>query len=406
MSLGSRLKRLRSEKELTIKQMADAAGISTTAYSFYENDRHRPSKIEIYEAMAKMLGCEVSYLTEAEEPKDVPYEETFGALLRRLREARGMSKDNVAETVGIGKSTYVKYEANYNRPGSYEVYENLARVLGCEIDILLEGDDKYMPSNTLGKENNDASGNDPAILSSRKASSAPKWSMEEKKALRTKSGKVLGARLRKLRLERGLSFLDAANAVGISDSTYSKYEYGQRRPRNIQIYQSLAALFECDVEYLTELDERFNPQGVEDILSGEREDHNKSKPPIMLNGSWETVNGITADEDLLVQEDTSDEDMYVSNDIDTGEDESFVNTDPAAIDPNTGNEEPQTIEEMLRQLQKSPAGGDHYPPGIVPEVLQLVSRLSVLLSGNVISKADKEAIMTALNSAYWQGFTV
>ena len=36
------------------------------------------------------------------------------------------------------------------------------------------------------------------------------------------------------------------------------------------------------------------------------------------------------------------------------------------------------------------------------EAIKLVSRLSVLLAGNEISKIEKDAIMISLNGAYWR----
>ena len=36
------------------------------------------------------------------------------------------------------------------------------------------------------------------------------------------------------------------------------------------------------------------------------------------------------------------------------------------------------------------------------EVIKLVSRLSVLLSGNEIGKDEKDAVMVALNGVYWR----
>ena len=36
------------------------------------------------------------------------------------------------------------------------------------------------------------------------------------------------------------------------------------------------------------------------------------------------------------------------------------------------------------------------------EVIKLVSRLSVLLAGDEIGKDEKDAVMVALNGAYWR----
>ena len=42
------------------------------------------------------------------------------------------------------------------------------------------------------------------------------------------------------------------------------------------------------------------------------------------------------------------------------------------------------------------------PENGISEVIKLVSRLSVLLAGDEIGKDEKDAVMVALNGAYWR----
>lgn len=68
MKFGEKLKKLRTEKELTQKDMAVAIGVSQRTYVSYEQDGRYPRKREVYGKLAEVLGCETNYLmTEDEE---------------------------------------------------------------------------------------------------------------------------------------------------------------------------------------------------------------------------------------------------------------------------------------------------------------------------------------------------
>lgn len=68
MKFGEKLKKLRTEKELTQKSVAAAIGVSQRTYVSYEQDGRYPRKREVYGKLAEVLGCETNYLmTEDEE---------------------------------------------------------------------------------------------------------------------------------------------------------------------------------------------------------------------------------------------------------------------------------------------------------------------------------------------------
>lgn len=68
MKFGEKLKRLRTEKNLTQKNVAAAIGVSQRTYVSYEQDGRYPRKRELYGKLAEVLGCETNYLiTEDEE---------------------------------------------------------------------------------------------------------------------------------------------------------------------------------------------------------------------------------------------------------------------------------------------------------------------------------------------------
>ena len=65
-------------------------------------------------------------------------------------------------------------------------------------------------------------------------------------------------RLRELRKERGLSQRALAQLLHISQSTYSRYEHGQRAP-SIKTVYTLARLYHVSVDYLAGITDEPRP---------------------------------------------------------------------------------------------------------------------------------------------------
>lgn len=59
----------------------------------------------------------------------------------------------------------------------------------------------------------------------------------------------IGIKLNKLRTDRGLSLVDAANSLGISPSAMSMYEAGERIPRD-EIKIKIADFYKTTVQSL------------------------------------------------------------------------------------------------------------------------------------------------------------
>ena len=60
-------------------------------------------------------------------------------------------------------------------------------------------------------------------------------------------------RLRYLREQQEFSQADISKRLGISPSSYSRYECGTNEP-NLETLKKLALLFDCTVDYLLEID--------------------------------------------------------------------------------------------------------------------------------------------------------
>ena len=73
MTLGQKLKKLRGEKELTQKDLADKLHVTFQTVSKWENDENEPD-ITTLKELAKLYNCSVDYLLseeEQEKPKEV-----------------------------------------------------------------------------------------------------------------------------------------------------------------------------------------------------------------------------------------------------------------------------------------------------------------------------------------------
>lgn len=67
MGFGDKVKRLREEKNMTQKELADALGVSTRTITNYEVQGRRPRYRKVYEQMAELFGVSVTYLISDEE---------------------------------------------------------------------------------------------------------------------------------------------------------------------------------------------------------------------------------------------------------------------------------------------------------------------------------------------------
>ena len=64
---------------------------------------------------------------------------TFANMLKRLREDKDMSRQELADRIGVSYSSIAKYETPPEEGGRtprYEIQERIANVFGCSIDYL------------------------------------------------------------------------------------------------------------------------------------------------------------------------------------------------------------------------------------------------------------------------------
>ena len=61
MTFGEKIKNLRKERNLTIKQLSELSGLSTVTINFYELGKIKPNLISV-QKLAKALNCDFDEL--------------------------------------------------------------------------------------------------------------------------------------------------------------------------------------------------------------------------------------------------------------------------------------------------------------------------------------------------------
>ena len=303
----------------------------------------------------------------------------FGEKITLLRNLKGLSKRQVGDAIGTSDVSIHRYE-NGVRPKRPEVYEKLARLFGCTVEELTDDSVDLLPKDLQEKEvpekkipaekskkTEKANKADPVIekaVEETTEKSAPE--KEEKVAPSIPSTEPFGKRLSTLRKAKNLTLAQTADKVGISKEAYKGMEYRNYRPKDIKVYNKLAKVLGCDVGYLKEGDKRFEkkepvekkPEKKVIIIPPKKKTEKKSEVPTKATEKKPEVPA-----------------------------EAPQPTDLGEIEENI------PVEEPVVPAEKSSASS---------EVIKLVSRLSVLLAGDEIGKDEKDAVMVALNGAYWR----
>ncbi len=330
----------------------------------------------------------------------------FGEKLRAIRESRGMTSAELGKALKLPEKTIRSYEEGTRLPVSSTVYEYLADALKCKVE--------------------DLTGDEAAL-----------------------SDLPFGTRLRNLRTDKRLTLSQAAEAVGISVGQYKAHEYQNARPRNAALYDKFAEILGCEVSSLTAGDERFEngvlkgapvpavpmsePFGKR--LSSLRKAKNltlaqiakKAGVTLDVYKNLEYKNGRPRDAKVYnkLAKVLGCDASYLKEGDKRFEKKEPVEKKPEKkviiIPPKKKAEAPkqesaparaktapkpqpdfsriednipeEPVKAPLKNEKESSAGS---------EVIKLVSRLSVLLAGDEISKNEKDAVMVALNGAYWK----
>ena len=113
--LAGNLRRLRRERGLTQRELAEAAGLNRSVVARYEQGHTAPHR-DCVAALAYALSVDVEALIGegAAFERDVLGE--FGAMLRNLRRARGLTQQELGAAVGVTAGTISTYECGHVVP--------------------------------------------------------------------------------------------------------------------------------------------------------------------------------------------------------------------------------------------------------------------------------------------------
>ena len=115
MSISSQFKKVRIEKGLTQKQVADALGIAEPSYQRYEYGKVVPSALVLI-ALSEYFGVTLDYLVGKSDfpdysaPEDLAPFPLLPIRLKKLREEKGFDVFQLAPLVGETPRNYAGYE--------------------------------------------------------------------------------------------------------------------------------------------------------------------------------------------------------------------------------------------------------------------------------------------------------
>ena len=148
MTIGKRIKLLRTELGFTQKILADKIGLAPKMVSFYENEERIPP-MDIVLKLTNIFDVSSDYLlgrTDMRHPDSdyewryPPVSNRLGTILKNFREQKGISIQAFSQKLGVDETTYIniesgKYSQNYKLPP--EFVRQLSTVTGYEVDYIL-----------------------------------------------------------------------------------------------------------------------------------------------------------------------------------------------------------------------------------------------------------------------------
>lgn len=202
----SRLQELRQEAGLTQEEFRQQfnsryhRSYTPSAISRFENSKRIPETSALVDfadffgvSVDELFGHDVKERRNQEETSctdDDKQDATIGKRLKTLRIRRGYSQDDVAKLLGIGRTTYLKYESGENKPS--RKLKELAALFGVTTDYLL--------GCTKESDTNDD------------------------------ISKIFSERLSRMLDERGMSQRDFARLIGVSCPAVNDWLKGRKMP--------------------------------------------------------------------------------------------------------------------------------------------------------------------------------
>lgn len=132
MNIGERIRKARTERGMTQKELADKCGMFDSAIRRYELGTQKPKR-ETIERIATALEIDVFRIYVGDT------ELTMGDRIRKYRKDCGLTQSEVAKKIGVTKQTICKYEHNIITNIGIETIAKLSGALGVPIISLIYG---------------------------------------------------------------------------------------------------------------------------------------------------------------------------------------------------------------------------------------------------------------------------
>ena len=130
MTLGHKIRTLRKERGFTLAKLAEKIKVSIAFLSNVERDLKKPS-ISTLKHISQALNTSVSYLLE------IPAKNASGKKLKFLREARGLTIDDLSEISELPPGEIMAFEDGLAQPEP-DALEKLAAALNYSVRYFME----------------------------------------------------------------------------------------------------------------------------------------------------------------------------------------------------------------------------------------------------------------------------
>ena len=155
MGFGERLRKCREKENLTQKELGLILGVSGNSIGNYEKGTSYPSA-DILCKIFSALRCDANYLFKDNLPT-VPVNsvDSFGDRIRLRRKELGLSVDDIADALGIHRSTVYRYESDEVEKLPISALEPLSHVLKTTPAKLLGFEDSALKISESAGTNQD-----------------------------------------------------------------------------------------------------------------------------------------------------------------------------------------------------------------------------------------------------------
>lgn len=142
--LNDRIKSMRISRGYTLSYVAEQLGIKEATMQRYESGEIKNIKHETIANLAEILNCSPVYLMGWENDnasntltkKVFSVGKKFNENLKMAREQKNLTQKEVADSIGVAKSTYSLYESGEREP-NVQTIKKIADTLNVSADELL-----------------------------------------------------------------------------------------------------------------------------------------------------------------------------------------------------------------------------------------------------------------------------